>query len=959
MVVLMDFATRSEGRVQATTLRASALRVFEGRCGMNASCCTGTMRGDEQSTARVEAAQVLTTREVRRPVERVGGPIPARVGRYEVTGSLGRGGMGVVLLGHDPELARPLALKLVHHRWSRDPAAKARLLAEARALAALRHPNVVRVFDVGEFEGGVFMAMQYVEGVTLRGWLEAGSHTWPRIVAMYLQAARGLSAAHRVGLVHRDFKPDNVMVTSSGEVRVLDFGLALLLDDPPSLESGPSDESMTFGDTGDGVRLTDFGVVLGTPGYMAPEQHLGHPVDARADQFAFCVALHEALWGVRPFRGRDGGSLLRQIRAGAFQNRRTDSSLPRWLRRAIERGLRFEPDRRWSSMDALIDVLERAGGRRRRRRALGAAWVVSGGLVAGSWLLPASPERCSGAEAEADRVWNEQRRRAVRAALERKGDRFVSDTVRSTLSLTDAYVTRWTDAHARTCATLRDAPRDAIGLDRQLKCLERRLGELESLLTAMTEGEPTVAVRAVEALDQLPRPGRCGDVNANVVLDSGDGLDDPEIRRLLDHARAFELTGAYEHGLKLANRALERAQASQSPGRIAEALLRRGALRVHLGKLDAGHADLEASVWQADALSLDETACEAAVQLAFVDGVARQRFDEGLRWARYGLSRARRFGEGSLQYGRAVGMLGSVLEGTGRFDEAQVELRRALDILGELEPRPAEYWISMNNLGVLHLDRGRHAQAAEIFAEVLEHERRRVGDHHPRVALSLNNLADAFMGQGKFDQAQEHFEEALAIYEDLYGPEHFDVVMVLANLGGVASAAGRHEEALPYLQRALEGWSKTLGPEHPNVAQLHNNIGSTYLELGRFDEARRHLQRALDLGEAALGPEHPLLGYALSGLGQALGESGLQDEAREALERALAIRESADAGPLELAYTRYELARVLARDSSALQRARALADKAATVWGEHEAYRADYEKARAFIEALEGRTPSR
>ncbi|MBL4684267.1 MAG: serine/threonine protein kinase, partial [Nannocystaceae bacterium] len=273
---------------------------------------------------------------------------PTRIGRFRLLQCIGRGGMGVVWSAHDDKLDRTVAIKLL-----RPEVAGHDLTAEARALARLSHPNVVSVFDVGEHEGQRFIAMEFVQGDTLREWL-----LQPRSVAdvvdVFLAAGQGLSAAHAVGLVHRDFKPDNVLVGDDGRPRVLDFGLARRPDlgggEPPVL---PSDAN-PFATT-----MTQAGLLLGTPAYMAPEQHLGDPADARSDQFAFAVALFEGLTGVLPFQGGDLRALSLSIVAGRIHKPPAGTLSPQ-LHNALGRALSQDPAARFPDIDAMLLALRGA-----------------------------------------------------------------------------------------------------------------------------------------------------------------------------------------------------------------------------------------------------------------------------------------------------------------------------------------------------------------------------------------------------------------------------------------------------------------------------------------------------------------------------------------------------------------------------------------------------------------------
>lgn len=288
-------------------------------------------------------------------------PVPVTIGPYRLDGQLGAGGMGVVYRAHDPELGRDIALKVMHPDLGE---AAERIRREARALARLAHPNIVTVFDTGDHDGRLYVAMELVEGSTLRAWSERldaaprtrrpGSRSSRRgslrmILEYFLQAAHGLRAAHAAGLVHCDFKPENVLIGTNGRVRVVDFGIA-------NLAGAPVDEIESTGQLVATTR-TSSGEIVGTPAYMAPEQFQGGPIDARADQFAFCVALQEALTGARPFAGETLVKLMDAVLTGE------PAALPRWvpgsLRSMIGRGLSREPARRFPSMDPIIRVMER------------------------------------------------------------------------------------------------------------------------------------------------------------------------------------------------------------------------------------------------------------------------------------------------------------------------------------------------------------------------------------------------------------------------------------------------------------------------------------------------------------------------------------------------------------------------------------------------------------------------
>lgn len=272
------------------------------------------------------------------------------VGRYRVIREVGAGAMGVVYEARDPNLARPVALKVLSATLRSEADASTRLLREAQTMAQLSHPNVVTVFDVGTHDGHVFLAMEFVDGQTLEDWLRSG-RPWADAVRAMMQAAEGLSAAHEAGLVHRDFKPSNALISSDLRVRVTDFGLARPTSE---LDSGGA---LVDAEVSDSTSLTRTGTMVGTLGYMAPEQIQGQELDARVDQFAFCVTLYQALFGERPFHGRTALERLVSITNGVAVPQR--KGLPPALRDILRRGLSARPEERFASMRELNDALSR------------------------------------------------------------------------------------------------------------------------------------------------------------------------------------------------------------------------------------------------------------------------------------------------------------------------------------------------------------------------------------------------------------------------------------------------------------------------------------------------------------------------------------------------------------------------------------------------------------------------
>ncbi len=277
---------------------------------------------------------------------------PTEIGRYQVLGRIGSGGMGVIYAAYDPGLGRKVAVKLLNPKGGHRQGARNRLFREAQALARLSHPAVVHVYEVGEYEDQVFVAMEFVQGTTLRQWQSTGERSWRAILAAYKAAAQGLAAGHAAGIVHRDFKPDNVLVGHDGEVRVIDFGLART---EAELPTGSQDAHLLPVDSD--LALTKTGTLMGTPAYMAPEQFKGETADARTDQFSFCVALYEALYGYRPFAGSSIHQLAANVLRGNVEAPPRYTDVPERMMRVLLRGLEIDPIERYDDMEGLVSEL--------------------------------------------------------------------------------------------------------------------------------------------------------------------------------------------------------------------------------------------------------------------------------------------------------------------------------------------------------------------------------------------------------------------------------------------------------------------------------------------------------------------------------------------------------------------------------------------------------------------------
>ncbi|MBK9754073.1 MAG: serine/threonine protein kinase [Nannocystis sp.] len=889
-----------------------------GEAGIDAS---GPTRLDVGAEARTMAGPIGGPQVGAPELER-----GATLGRYLVIERLGAGGMGVVYAAYDPELDRKVAIKLLRSEVAGDPElARARLVREAQAMAKLSHPNVVAVHEVRTFGEQVFVAMAFVAGGTLAGWIEGTKRGWREVLGMFLETGRGLAAAHAAGVVHRDFKPDNVLI-GDGRPQVTDFGLARVVAAPELAQPGPFDPLSSAA-----IGLTQAGAVMGTPAYMAPEQHLGLVADARSDQFAFCVALWQGLYGQLPFAGETLHELALAVTSGQLATA-PRGEVPTWLQRVLVRGLSVDPATRWPTIEALLAALADDPSRARRRR-LG--WLAGAGLALGlglaAWRVQARQAAvCVESGAAVATVWNPAAREAVRAALLATGEPYAADAWARVEGRVDAWSEAWRRAQLRACEV-----RDELSGPR-LVCLGDRLRELRSLVGLLSAADSEVAARAVQAAASLPSIAVCDDPIwlAATIKPPEDAAVRARVeaeREHLSQAAAQLRGGHYDAGQALASAALAVAEDLDYAPLRAEALVQVGVAQELQGEYAAAAASLEAAYNLAARTGHDEVAALATIALTRVAGKRLAQHAAGLVWSRVAAVIVARLGEEEGLLGADLrSEVGQVLDARGDSAAAIVQAREALAIrearLGSEHPDVAT---SLHNLGVASLHRGARDEAADYLERALTIRRAVLGAEHPEVAASYNWLGNTSTARGQNDQAIALHRAALAIREKTLPPDHPDIASSLNNLGGCLSNEGDHEAALALQRRALAICERTLAPEHPDIAASWSNLGSIYAGLGRHAEARTHYQQALRRWERSLGPNHPALAFALLGIGKSYLEEGDAAAALEPLERALALRSAAEVDSSYRVEALHTLARALwAVRPEQRPRARALVEQA-------------------------------
>ena len=811
------------------------------------------------------------------------------VGRYVVLDAIGEGGMGIVYKAYDPELEREVALKLLHAGGvDAGDARHERLLREAKALARLSHPNVVAVFDVGMFESDVFIATEFVEGVTLHKWFRESKRTQAEILRVFIDAGEGLAAAHRAGLVHRDFKPANVIVGHDGRARVLDFGLARaggtdgpteaslqspLADStrdvafhtrstaPPPSSPTPS-PSLSPTSSRQGLLsapLTRFGQIMGTPRYMAPEQHRGGIVDARSDQFGFCVSLYEAMYGETPFEKGDD-EYAGSVSGGRLRSAPADTDVPRRLRQLLARGLSASPGARYPSMDALLAELRRDRTSARRRVA-----VIAIGIAVVVFALVAyvrarrEPERaCRGADKKLEGVWDEGRKRAVRDAFGNAGVSNAAVAFVGVERALDRYAQQWTAMRTDACeATRVRGEQSAELLDLRMECLDLRLGELRAQVDVLARADAAIVDRAPQAAQSLPPLAGCADAAAlrapiRPPSDPATRARVEQVRSKLAVGNAEQRVGAYTDAIAVASEATREAGEIGYRPLEAEALFLLGDLEDDVGEYKKSELTLLRAAAAALEGKHDVVQARALTALVAEIGLRQARFEEAHAWellAEAAAARADPFARGELQRN-----LGRLLYREGKFTEAREAIERCLAIW---EPTLGAEDLAMagplTDLGNAFFAEARYDDAAATYLRSISVLEKALGPGNARLGANVNNLGEVYTRQGDYDRATVALERARSLWEGSLGPEHPKVALVLYNLGETMRRRGDVERALGYYARALTIDEKAFGRDHPDVAMVLTGVGEAELALGRPAAAVAPLERALAFRSAHAG----------------------------------------------------------------------------------------------------------
>jgi len=826
-----------------------------------------------------------------------------RIGRYVVLSELGAGAMGRVYAAYDPELDRKVAVKtLKFSAWGDDSSSgQARLLREAQAMAKLSHPNVVPVHDAGTFDQGVFLAMELVEGETLANWIARRRHPWREVVRIFTDAGRGLAAAHAAGLIHRDFKPANVLIGLDRRARVTDFGLARA----DEMEAPPAEDAQTHPGEVSGpllaTPLTIVGSVMGTPGYMSPEQYVGKEVSAQTDQFAFCASLFEALYGTRAFRGPSTVELAEQARKADISPRPRDARVPARLERVALKGMSPDPAARYPTMDAVVAELSKdPSARARRIAAVGiAALLLAGAGFFGRASLRERTQLCQGGPAKLAGLWDATSKEKVRASLLGTGMGYAPRTWEVVQQGLDAYATAWLAGFRDACeAGQLRGEQSARVMDLRMACLTERREELGALTTRLAAADAKIAENAVLAVAALGPLERCADVAAlsqpvPMPSDAAARASIQDLERKLAIARSTFALGRYAETLGQVKALVDPVQRANYPPLLAQVL---GLLARAESASDADQdavATYQAAYAAAQAAHRDDLAARDLMSLARVlSDPSIGKTEEARILVTLAKGGMQRFKPEQTLEADWHDALGEVAGREGKVGEAIAEYERTLALREPLK-EPLAIAEALFSLGRELANKGDLPRARAAVERAMGLREGVLGRDHPLIINSLSELSRAELERANFDDAIAYLVRAKTLTERAFGSTSVRMCKLHNNLANALETAERGPEAVEEASAALETCEKVLPKDSPALPVVRMVLGNSLRVAGRLSDAVAEHTGAIHEFERVHATQPPSYCQSLTELGR---DHLAQKKAADALRSAEAAADCFKAG---------------------------------------------------------------
>lgn len=813
------------GSVCEQVIVAATTTLLNGRPHVHSQGCSGSF---EASPATPETTQPCT--DERRVSIRIADDVH-RFARYHILGDLGFGAMGDVRLAYDPMLERKVALKTLRPTWQRksgEPVAtrlahiERRLKREARSLAHLDHPHIVDVYDVGVHDGSLYIAMDFIRGQTLRAWSEFATESkpWREISTIMLEVGRALAAAHDKGVIHRDFKPDNVMVDRTGSAQVIDFGIALDASDPcPELDEARSFEKSAEFDTAEtecDTRLTGHGNVVGTPAYMAPEQREHQNYDGRVDQFAFCVTFFELLYGQRPFEGTTTAEELEAMARPPRVPPERQKSVPRWLHRILLRGLRYCPTQRHASMHALCDAIEAGWSEHDERKARQWRWALVLTCFAGlawSWMawggLIEHARICGDGASHWRGTWNDDVAAQTKGAFLGTGLNYAEETWGLLQPLVDERIDDWMDAYTEVCeATKVHGTASDEDLDVRMECLRVEKARLVTLIGAFVDADARVVEGALRAAGRVDPGGSC--------LDASRLRDEvPWPTNSSDRAVAAALR------VRMAE-----IESTMQAGRYASAerLIQRIETKIQALKFDPIRAELALHKYDLDVLTGNS-----------------EHLAQNLRHA---IELGQKSGHRRLVAKASTSMIFAMAYLLGNKESATSYKKAAEAAINSLEGDPRQLEATLSRYSAILVGvSGNFTSARQLFAESVDQYAESVGRKDIRYLLAVADLGTINGYLHAHDRSLHYARKALTIANNTLGKNHPRTADMNAALGVRLIQRGDVELGQRHIDRGFEICKRAANSPFQACAAYTNLAAIVARQRGRYNLANRSFAR--------------------------------------------------------------------------------------------------------------------
>jgi eukaryotic-like serine/threonine-protein kinase len=865
------------------------------------------------------------------------------LGRYVLLDPIGKGGLGVVYAAYDPQLDRKVALKLLRPRANSSATAsegKARLLREAQAMARLSHPNVVAVHDVGVHEDQVFIAMDLVEGETLTTWKARQKRTPHEVLDIFLQAGRGLAAAHAANLVHRDFKPDNVLIDQNGRALVMDFGLARAADIGDQSEVPPSPEAPTQlgrDSAALAVPLTGVGIVMGTPGYAAPEQLRGDAADALSDQFSFCASLYEALYGELPFAGNTLGSYAAAIEQSGARPVMPAGRVPARLRRILLKGMSLTPGDRFKSLDDLLRELCK-DTRRTLRWVLLPAGVL---LVCSAAFLGLRQYRlrregeCEDSAGRLAGTWDPEVKAKIHRAFAATGKPFAQDAWNGVSGALDSYASIWTSMRDEACAEtrLRNQQTEEVFFLRMV-CFERERAGLKALIDVLTQADGSIVENAVVAVQSLEKPNACSNLAAlraepnAIPTDPARAARFANFRGRLAEATALYDAGQYEKVIPLATALAADCDATAERWFQAEALFILGGSQRRSDNFTSSAQAFSQAYVSATSSRNEAVAARSASSLVEISTYLGKSEDAQL-WSSLAQAVIAEIGGSDELEADLLLRQANASFLRGDYSDAVSDSARALDLAKRVFGPDDRRTVSiLNTVAIATTVEGRWTEGMELSRQVATATEKALGPDHPLTSLFLANYGQSLGGLGRALEGNEVCKRSLTIATHSTGNDSDYTANALTCLARSARYLGELDQALASAKRIVAIYERRQPVDAQRPPNGLDEVGLAWLAKGRYAEALQALEKSVAMRERTHGPDHVELQDALDGAGRAYLGLHQPMKAIPLLERAVRLRQRGLAEPGQLGATLFALARARSEAKGSAKFARDLAVQA-------------------------------